>query len=144
MQVGSRYVAAAVKRAAPQSQTKMMRLIAPKMWITVTTIATDQSVITIMATTCTCLAWRSYCSTTRTVELCARRSAPGRAHRAPWSLSYRHATRWVSSVVSAGSGWALYCFRLKVPVGCDERPIGCFYEYSGVQKLTHFHSSGAS
>ena len=43
MQVGSRYVAAAVKRAAPPSQTKMMRLIAPKMWITVTTIATDQS-----------------------------------------------------------------------------------------------------
>ena len=69
MQVGSRYVAAAVKRAAPQSQTKMMRLIAPKMWITVTTIAMDQSVITIMATTYTCLAWRSYCSTTRAVQL---------------------------------------------------------------------------
>ena len=68
MQVGSRYVAAAVNRAAPRSQTKMMRLMTPKMWITVTTIATDQSVIAMMASTYTFLAWRSYCSTTRALS----------------------------------------------------------------------------
>jgi len=50
MQVGSRYVAAAVKLAYPRSLTQIMRLMAPKMWITVTTIAKDQSVITMMAT----------------------------------------------------------------------------------------------
>lgn len=65
IQVGSRYVTAAMKRADPRSLTQMMRLMAPKMWITVTTIATDQSVISMMATTYTFLAWRSCGSTTR-------------------------------------------------------------------------------
>jgi hypothetical protein len=78
MQVGSRYVAAAVKLAYPRSLTQIMRLMAPKMWITVTTIAKDQSVITMMATTYT-FGFEKYGST-RAVELC---SAPGRAHSVP-------------------------------------------------------------
>jgi hypothetical protein len=79
MQVESRYVAAAVKRAYPRSLTQIMRLMAPKMWITVTTIAKDQSVITTMATMYTFFGFEKYGST-RAVELC---SAPGRAHSVP-------------------------------------------------------------
>ena len=101
MQVGSRYVAAAVNRAAPRSQTKMMRLMTPKMWITVTTIATDQSVIRMMASTYTFLARRSYCSTTRALS---KTLCPGPGSPRAMEVIASTRTTWVSSFVSAVSG----------------------------------------